>query len=102
MTPPTLQEIEDAIEEKLESLFDQVSAELETVIGDMEERVRGWLAAVVTGDLSPEEFKELVEGEKALLEMTVLQKSVNAKALANTIKNVLLETVLGTVERLLK
>ena len=62
------------------------------------EEVRKWLAAVVAGDLSLDEFKELVEGEKALVEMTLLQKGVSAKVLANTFKNFVLDKVLEVVE----
>jgi len=97
-----LAEIEEEIEERLEKLFGEVTDELDAVLGDIEERVRGWLAAVVSGELSLEEFKGLVEGEKDLGVMLALEKEARAKEFANGIKNVLLETVVETVEGLLR
>lgn len=102
MTPPTLEEVEDAIEKKLDGLFEQLSEEFETVLNEAEARVDVWIAAVVSGDLSLDEFRDLVEGEKEILELEVLHKTVSAKALTNTIKNFVLEQIVAAVETVLE
>lgn len=102
MTPPTLEEVEDAIEKKLDGLFEQLSEEFETVLNEAEARVDVWIAAVVSGDLSLDEFRDLVEGEKEILELEVLHKTVSAKALTNTIKNFVLEQLVAAVEGVLE
>ena len=101
MTPPTLEEVEDAIEEKLDGLFKQLSEELGAALDEAEARISGWIAAVVSGDLSLDEFRDLVEGEKEILELEVLHKAVSAKRLTNTVKNFVLEQLVAVVETVL-
>jgi len=80
------------VTEFLEELQEEIVA-----LGGAEERLRAWVAAVVTGDLSLNEFKGLVEGETVLLEMTALQQKVSAKVMANAVKNMVLEKALEVV-----
>ena len=102
MTGPTVEQIEDLVGEKLDELVRQLEDELEAIGDAFTAKTREWLSAVAAGDLSLDEFKELVEGEKALLGMSLLQKGVEEKAFANAIKGVILEKLLEVVEAVLK
>ena len=85
------------VEWDLEGFATEIEDELADVITAVLDRTRQWVAAVISGDLSLDEFKDLVEGEKDLLEMSALQKSVEAKALAGTLKNALLNKLVEIV-----
>ena len=102
MTGPTVEQIEDLVGEKLDELVGQLEDELDAIGDAFTAKTREWVSAVVAGDLSLGEFKDLVEGEKALLEMSLLQKGVEAKAFANAIKSIILEKLLEVVEAVLR
>lgn len=85
------------VEFDLEGFASEIEDELRDVVEAVLDRSRAWTAAVIAGDLSLEEFKDLIEGEKDLLEMSALQKSVEAKVLAGTLKNALLEKLVEIV-----
>ncbi len=93
MTGPDMGKIKDEFEAKLEEFLEQVGDDVEPFIDDVGEKARTWIAAIAAGDLSVEEFRELVEGERALLEMLVLQQRVNTKVLVNVFKRFVLETL---------
>ena len=93
MTGPEPRDIMDELEAKLEEFLEQVGDDIEPFIDDVGEKARTWIAAFAAGDLSIDEFKELVAGERALLEMLVLQQKVNTKMLVNVIKRFVLETL---------
>ncbi len=97
MTQLDFGEIEKEVEEQLESFFEAATDEIEKAIEAVEERMRSWIAAVVNGELSLEEFRELVEGEKDLAVLSALQQTVTAKGIAGALKNTVLEKVLEVV-----
>lgn len=86
----------------LENSIDDVLADLEDefteLLHDIRVRIEAWLAALAQGALSPDELKELLEGEKALLEMTALKKKVETKVLLNTLKRDLIDALIGIVK----
>ena len=98
MTGPVTDSIIEELEQKIDTFIKHLGDELEDIIDTVEERVRGWVAAVVSDDLSLDEFKSLVEGEKELVEMAALQQKVSAKVLANVFKNLVLEKLVEVVE----
>lgn len=87
----------NALFEALEGLEDEIIA----LLGDLRGKLIDWLAAAARGDLSLEELEELLQGEKALLEMTVLKKKVETKVLVSTLKQNLLEGLVEIVKRAL-
>ncbi len=93
MTAPDFFDLQDEIEDAILDLENEVD---ESLIG-MRDKLTDWATAVGRGELSPAELKELLEGEKALLEMTALKKKVETKVLANTMKKNLIETLIGIV-----
>ncbi|KKK71169.1 hypothetical protein LCGC14_2916630 [marine sediment metagenome] len=68
---------------------------------EMRGKLTEWGAALIRGELSLGELRSLLEGEKALLEMTALQKKVETKVLLNTLKKDLIETLIGVVKEAL-
>ena len=68
---------------------------------EMRGKLVDWAAAVAHGRMSLDELKELLEGEKALLEMTALQKKVETKVLLNELKRNLIDALLEVVKRAL-
>ena len=92
--------------------FGDIGGPLWEAFGDLEDdfmeladNIRGklidWSAAVGRGELSLDELKDLLEGEKALLELTALQKKVETKVLLNTLKRDLIDTLIEAVRRAL-
>jgi hypothetical protein len=77
--------------EDLEDDFMKLASEIRGKLID-------WTAAVARGELSLDELKELLEGEKALLEMTALQKKVETKVLLNEMKKNLIDALIGVVK----
>jgi hypothetical protein len=98
MTAPTIfDDVKNPLWEALESLEDDFMELAREIRGKLVD----WSAATARGELSLDELKELLEGEKALLEMTALQKKVETKVLLDTLKRDLIETLIGVVEKAL-
>ena len=97
MTGPNFGDIRQPFWEALENLEDDFRELADEIRG----KLIDWGAALIRGELSPGELKELLEGEKALLEMTALQKRVETKVLVNTLKQNLLEELVEIVRRAL-
>ena len=99
MTVPGFGDIGGPLWKALEGIEDDVIE----FAGEIREKLIDWAAAVTHGELSLPELKDLLEGEKALLEMTALQKKVETKVLLNTLKgnliDALLEAVKGRIEK---
>ena len=93
MTVPNF-DISESLFRALEDLEYEIMELAGTLRGDLID----WLAAAAKGELSLGELKELLEGEKALLEMTALQKKVETKVLLNTLKRDLLDALIGVVK----
>ena len=89
------------IEDAIEDLLGDLEVEIDGLLIPMRSKLLDWAAAVARGKLSLEEFKELLEGEKALLEMTALQKKVETKVLLNTLKGNLINTLIEVVKKAL-
>ncbi|KKL09691.1 hypothetical protein LCGC14_2563320 [marine sediment metagenome] len=92
--------------------FGDIGGPLWEAFGDLEDDfmeladdIRGklidWSAAVARGDLSLDDLRNLLEGEKALLELTALQKKVETKVLLNALKGNLIDTLIEAVKRAL-
>ena len=92
-----LGEIEEEITEQIDRYFQTIADEMEKAGTAVEEKVRAWIAAVLEEKLSLDEFASLVEGEKDLGGMLVLEQKVNARVLAGAIKNLMLEKVVEVV-----
>ncbi len=69
--------------------------------GEIRGKLIDWTAAVARGKLSLDELKDLLEGEKALLEMTALQKKVKTKVLLSALKGNLIDELLEAVKKAL-
>ena len=95
MTVPDFGDIRRPLWKALEDLEDDFME----LTYKMRWKLTEWGAALIRGELSLDELKELLEGEKALLEMTALQKKVETKVLLNTLKKDLIETLIGVVEK---
>ena len=89
------------IEDAIDDLLTDLEIEIDDLLISTRSKLLDWAAAVARGKMSLDEFKELLEGEKALLEMTVLQKKVETKVLLNTLKGNLIETLIGVVKKAL-
>ena len=83
--------------EALEGLDDDIIQ----LLDDLRRKLLNWLAEAAQGNLTLGELETLLEGEKALLEMQVLKKKVETKVLVNTLKQNLLEELVGIVRRAL-
>ncbi len=88
-------DIEDAIDDLLVDL----EVEIDGLLISTRSKLLDWAAAVARDKMSLDEFKELLEGEKALSEMTVLQKKVETTVLLNTLKGNLIDTLIEVVKK---
>ena len=93
----TVPNISSPLWEALEDLEDDFIE----LAGEIRGKLIDWLAAVARGELSLPELKDLLEGEKALLEMTALQKKVETKVLLNTLKSNLIDELVEAVKKAL-
>ena len=93
----TVPNVADPFWKALEDLEDDFMA----LANEMRGRLIDWTAAVAHGELSLNELKDLLEGEKALLEMTALQKKVETKVLLNELKRNLIDALLRVVKKAL-
>ncbi len=75
--------------------------DLEEMTSKMSRKMIDWTTAMIRGDLSLDELKDLLEGERDLLEMTALQKRVETKVLLNTLKRNLIDELLEAVKKAL-
>ncbi len=87
------------LENGIDNVLADLEEELRDFVHDIRVRVVEWLAALAKGELSLDELKELLEGEKALLEMTALQKKVETKVLLNTLKRDLFAALIEAVRK---
>ncbi|KKM99964.1 hypothetical protein LCGC14_1142580 [marine sediment metagenome] len=97
MTAPNFHDIRDPFWKALEDLEDDFML----LVDEMRGKLVDWGAALIRGELSPDELKELLEGEKALLEMTALQKKVETKVLLNELKGNLIDALIEVVKKAL-
>lgn len=93
----TVPNIEDPFWDALENLEDDFTE----LAGQIRGKLIDWTTAMARGELSLDELKSLLEGEKALLEMTALQKKVETKVLLNTLKGNFIDTLIEAVKRAL-
>lgn len=91
----------DTLHNLLFETLEELEDELIALLGDLRGKLIDWLAEAARGDLTLGELEALLEGEKALLEMTVLKQKVETKVLVNTLKQNLLEGLVGIVRRAL-
>ena len=97
MTTTGFNDIEDPFWQALGNLEDDFME----LAGEMRGKLIDWTAAVARGKLSLAELKELLEGERDLLEMTALQKKVETKVLLNALKGNLIDELLEAVKKAL-
>lgn len=71
-------------------------------LNDTKADLQKWVNELAAGDMTTEEFKSLVNGQKDLLEMVALRKAGEAAITIDKFKNSLLNLVTTTVFSLLK
>lgn len=91
----------DALHNDLFGMLEELEDEVIKLLGDLRGKLIDWLAAAARGEMTLDELEELLEGEKALLEMSALQKKVETKVLLNTLKRDLLDNLAGAVRKAL-
>ena len=89
------------VQNELFGAIEDLEDDLGALLRDLRDIMISWASAAARGELSLDELKSLLEGEKALLEMTALQKKVETKVLLNTLKRDLIETLIGVVKKAL-
>ncbi len=89
------------ISNPLWSALEDLEDDFMELAGEIRRKLIDWTAAVARGELSLDELKELLEGERGLLAMTMLQKKVETKTLLNTLRGNLLDTMIEVVEKAL-
>ena len=97
MTASEFDGIEDSFWQALGNLEDDFME----LAGEIRGKLIDWTAAVANGKLSLDELRDLLEGERDLLEMTALQKKVETKVLLNTLKRNLIDELLEAVKKAL-
>jgi hypothetical protein len=95
----------DTVGEKLTTVASEISGEFrDAAIADgkafieaSRESLKRWTLKLAAGELSPEEFGDLLEGEKDLAEMVTLKQTVMAKMQINDFKDALIGVIKETV-----
>jgi hypothetical protein len=95
----------DTVGEKLTTIAGEISGEFrdaaitdgKAFIEASRESLKRWTLRLATGELSPEDFGDLLEGEKDLAEMATLKQTVMAKMQINNFKDALIGVIKETV-----
>ena len=96
------QGVSSLAETSLKDFVLQAKSDGQKILDSMKAKLEKWSNQLANGELSPEDFKELILGQKDLLEMVALKEAglllISAEAFKNSVLNLIITSITSAIK----